>query len=184
MSKIIGIVAISQYGLMAIDGDLPWDVKEDLQFFKANTLNSTVLMGRKTWDSIGRKCLSNRNNYIITREGTFSTIANTCAIVFSDINKAIEDSQIRYPNNNIFIMGGNSIYSQTLPIWDEMYLTIIKDEYITKDKEGTRLYLDIYPSKLGSFMEEVSSRTTEYATYKKYQRKVISKFDKERIIYS
>ena len=67
MGKIIGIVAVSPEGIIAIDNKMPWDVSEDLKYFKRTTHDSVVIMGRITWDSLNRTCLSNRINYVISK---------------------------------------------------------------------------------------------------------------------
>lgn len=170
MNKIIAVVAVASNGLIGINNKMPWKVSEDLQHFKVLTLNNTVIMGRNTWESLNKRCLPNRINYVVSKQGNFNLISNTCATCFSDINYAISESNLKYPSNNVFIMGGGSIYKQTLPIWDELYLTIINEDQIIYS-EGHRTYLEDYPNKINKYFIEESSIKTAYATYKKYTRR-------------
>lgn len=181
MNKIIAIAAIDDQGLLGINNKMPWHVPEDLQRFKSLTVGHTVIMGRKTWNSLNNKCLPNRTNYIISKEGNFSLVANTTATCFTDIQYAIEDSNLRYPKQNIFIIGGGSIYNQTLPIWDELYLTIINTDNINYIKGKKVFFLNEYPNFIKTYFIEVDSLTTEYATYKKYIRKVTNSTVKNKL---
>ena len=141
MGKIIGIVAVSPEGIIAINNKMPWDVSEDLKYFKRTTHDSVVIMGRITWDSINRSCLPNRINYVISKLGNYSLVANTAAQVFTDIDFAINEAQLRYPEKDIFIIGGASLYKQTLHIMDELYISIINEENVNYCS-GDRKYLE------------------------------------------
>lgn len=171
MNKIIAIVAVGPEGLIAINGKMPWDVPEDLQRFKTLTVNNTVIMGRKTWESLNKRCLPNRTNYVVSRNGNFNLVANTSAICFADINYAISDSNIRFPNQDVFIIGGAQIYKHTLPIWDEIYLTIINKNTVNYT-EGLKTFVEFYPNELENNFTEVANYITKDATYKKLIRKV------------
>ena len=78
------IVAISANGVIGKDGDLPWHYSEDLKRFKQLTLDSTIIMGRNTWDSLPRKPLPKRRNIVITRRGV-EGVEN-----YSSIEEALE----------------------------------------------------------------------------------------------
>ncbi len=175
-NKIIGIVAIGPQGLIGINNKMPWSVPEDLNKFKVITTNNVVIMGRKTWESLNKKCLPNRINYVISKSGNFDLVANTAAVCFCDIDNAINDAQLNYPDKNIFIMGGGSIYKQTLPIWDELYLTIISKDKIIYE-QGDYTFFDLDYSKFN----EVESLITEHATYKKLIRKVTNSKTKNKL---
>lgn len=100
------------------DNDLIFHLKEDLKFFKEKTTNHTIIMGRKTFDSLGR-LLPNRHHVVLTREN----IDNTEVTVFHDL-----DSLLKYykdSDEEIFIIGGGSIYKMFLPYASKMYLTNI-----------------------------------------------------------
>lgn len=116
MTKISLIVAMNKDGIIGINNAIPWHVSEDLQYFKKITNNKTVIMGRKTFDSIGFP-LKNRTNIIITRNKQFQI--DNCKIAAS-IKEALSLS-----NGEVFIIGGADIYSQTIEIASQLYITIV-----------------------------------------------------------
>lgn len=100
------------------DGKMPWHFPEDLQHFKALTLHHTVIMGRKTFESIG-KALPDRNNIVITSQKDYQ--AEGCQIVHS-LKDALDTAE-----NDAFVIGGQSLFEQALPFADILYLTEIQD---------------------------------------------------------
>lgn len=110
------IVAHSRNGAIGKDNQLLWKLKDDMKFFKETTSGHTVIMGRKTFESIG-KALPNRTNIVITRQKGFS--ANDC-IVVSSLEEAIKKV---YRNQKIFIIGGGEIYKQAVKLADRIYAT-------------------------------------------------------------
>ena len=112
-------------------GKLPWPhIPEDMKWFRNLTTNGVVIMGRKTFESLGLVPLPNRINYVITSQD-FDDIPNT---YFYDLrtmslSQFIESLKTRYEDKNIWIIGGSEIYSQFLPYCDILYLTKIKQEY-------------------------------------------------------
>jgi dihydrofolate reductase len=119
MSKRINIiVAASKNNVIGNESSLPWHIPTDLKNFKKLTTGHTVIMGRKTYESIG-KPLPNRTNIIITRNKEFK--ANGCIICHS-----LNDALLKSVNNkDIFIIGGCEIYLEALEIADKIYLTRI-----------------------------------------------------------
>lgn len=180
MSKIIGIVAVSPEGIIAINDKMPWHCPEDLKYFKQHTLNQVVIMGRITWETLGKNCLPNRINYVISKTGNYSLIANSSAIVFSDISDAITSAQLRFPDKDIFIIGGASIYQQTMNRMDEFYLTIIHRQGV-QYTEGEKKYLKGYPFNIYNLFVEESKYIGTDATYKKYKRRVTNKINSTRL---
>ncbi|MCM3617255.1 dihydrofolate reductase [Sutcliffiella horikoshii] len=115
------IVAMDRNNLIGKDNDLPWRIPADLAYFKKVTLGSTVVMGRKTYESIG-KPLPNRRNIILSRK---DFAAEGCETLHSiDEVMAMEEN-----NHEIFIIGGSHIFKETLPFADFLYLTYIDDEF-------------------------------------------------------
>jgi len=112
------IVAVAKNNVIGKDNDIPWYLPNDLKYFKKRTLNHHILMGRKCYQSIG-KPLPKRTNVIITRDPYF--ISSNC-IVSSSIEEALSTA---YENNEeeVFIIGGGTIYEQTQNIWDRLYIT-------------------------------------------------------------
>lgn len=114
------IVATSINGVIGCNNKLIWDLPTDLKRFKEITTGHSVIMGRKTYESIG-KPLKNRRNIIISRNKNYKV--DGCEVVFS-----LKDA-IKLTNNNCFIIGGGEIYNQSIEIADKIYLTIIYKEF-------------------------------------------------------
>lgn len=114
------IVAMSKNRVIGNDNKLIWRVKSDMKRFKELTTNNTVVMGRKTYDSIGRP-LPNRRNIIITRN-------NKLEITGCEVVSSLEEALLLC-NNNCFIIGGGEIYKQAIDISDRIYLTLIHSEF-------------------------------------------------------
>ena len=117
------IVATDQNGLIGNKNALPWHLPADLTYFKEKTKNNIVIMGRKTFESIG-KPLPNRINIVITRDQTFQKDG---ILVEHDIEKLIK----RYTNHEyeVFVVGGETIYKQFYPHATKIYKTVILEEF-------------------------------------------------------
>ncbi len=102
---------------------LIWNIPEDMKRFKNLTQNHTVIMGRKTYESIGQK-LESRNNIVISENKNYQ--AKGCSVVYST-KEAIEYAQ-EMEKEEFFIIGGAQIYKQTLPYANKLYLTIVDQE--------------------------------------------------------
>ncbi|TXH04994.1 MAG: dihydrofolate reductase [Nevskiaceae bacterium] len=109
------IVACDDNRLIGRDGDLPWRLPNDLKHFKALTLGKTVLMGRKTWVSLGRP-LPQRENWVLTREARFDAPG---ARVFTTLQEALA----AHTGGELMVIGGAELYRQTLPLAQRLYLT-------------------------------------------------------------
>lgn len=123
--KLSLIVAVAENGCIGIDNKLPWYLPEDLKYFRRLTTGNIVIMGRKTYESIG-KPLPNRHNIVISNNPNFTAdgIKIVCSIdeALKMANSLAEISGI----NEAFIMGGAQIYQQTLALADRLYLTEVK----------------------------------------------------------
>ena len=117
------IVAMDDNQLIGKDNTLPWNLPADLGYFKRTTTGKTVLMGRKTYESIGRP-LPNRRNVIISRNANFK--APGCEVVGA-IKSALE---LVKEDDEIMIMGGASFYEQMLPSVNRLYITQIEGAYV------------------------------------------------------
>ncbi len=120
--KISIIVAMASHCVIGLNNKMPWYLSTDLKKFKAITMGSPILMGRKTYESIG-KPLPGRQNIIISRNSAYQVEG---CLVFNDIEKAIASCQ-HY--DEIFIIGGASFYEIMLPKADTLYLTQINKEF-------------------------------------------------------
>lgn len=116
------IVAVAQGGVIGGGGDLLWHISEDLRRFKQITSEHTVIMGRKTYDSIGRP-LPRRRNIVITRSEEWS--AEGCERA-SSLEQAVGMCE---GEQEIFVIGGGEIYRQAMPLADRLYLTRVEKEY-------------------------------------------------------
>ena len=119
---ISAIVAVDNNWGIGFNGDLLEHIPEDLKYFKQLTTGNTVIMGRKTWDSLPNKPLPNRTNIVITNntnmEGQAEFMDLTDAMLYFIYNK----------NDDIFIIGGGKIYEELLSMCNRIYVTkIFKD---------------------------------------------------------
>lgn len=116
--RIALVVAVARNGVIGAGGDLVWRISDDLKWFKKVTMGKPIVMGRKTYESIG-KPLPGRANIVITRnpdyapEGVFAVQTVEAALDLARVQGAEE----------ICVIGGGEIYAQTLPIADRIYLT-------------------------------------------------------------
>mgnify|MGYP003403621138 CR=1 len=115
------IAACSSNRVIGKDNTLIWNVPGDLKRFKELTYGNPILMGRKTFDSIGRP-LPKRTNIVVTRDNNWSREG---VFVYNDINEAISE----YKNTNLFVIGGGEIYSSLIDIADKIELTLIDKEF-------------------------------------------------------
>lgn len=130
---IYHVVAVSKNGVIGKDGKLPWHFSADMKFFKALTTGHTVIMGRKTFDSIG-KPLPNRQNLVLSKKGPAHPSPSGAAAEVSYC--ASWEAALQHARSkNVFIIGGSEIYKQTLDKIDGIYLTRIDQEY-----EGDAFY--------------------------------------------
>ncbi len=122
------IAALSKNKVIGVDGDLPWDLPEDMKYFRDKTSGHMIVMGRKTFESFP-KPLKNRLHIVITRQENYEVPEGV--EVFSSIDKALEFCQTQTDKwgSEVFIIGGGEIYKQTLEQADQLYLTLIDKEY-------------------------------------------------------
>ncbi len=119
------IVAVEKNQGIGFNGSMPWPrLAGDMRWFKEKTTDQIVIMGRKTWESIGSKNLPNRINIVISRQ--FIEEADRC---FSDTDRALGFCTMFYPYKQIYIIGGSAIYESYLDIVDRFYITEIDAEY-------------------------------------------------------
>ncbi len=118
--KIYIIAAVSKNNVIGRNGAVPWHSKSELEFFKHTTMGSAVLMGRKTWDSIG-KPLTGRLNVVITRNKNLS-IPFKEVIIFYSLNEALAFFRTSI-YEKIYIIGGAEVFNESLEFTDEMMLS-------------------------------------------------------------
>lgn len=103
---------------------IPWKIPTDMQFFRQKTTGHVVIMGRTTYQSMG-KPLPNRTNLVVTRDPDFQAIGVT---VCHSIEEAIQEAS-EIEQEEIFVIGGGQVYQAALPLADTLYLTIVEGEY-------------------------------------------------------
>ena len=116
--KLIAIAAMARNRVIGREGTIPWRISDELRWFKRATTGHTVLMGRKTWDSLGRP-LPNRRNLVLTRGPESEGVT-----VIRDI-ETFDPAAYAEPGTDVFVMGGAQIYAQLLPRCDELWLTLV-----------------------------------------------------------
>ena len=113
------IVAMARNRAIGINNRLPWRLSDDLKLFKKNTMGHAIVMGRKTWESIGRP-LPGRENIILTRNTNFQ--AAGCLVVHS----LEEILTAKKQDDECFIIGGATLYAAALPLAQKLYLTQVE----------------------------------------------------------
>ena len=114
------IVAVSEDGVIGRNGDLPWRLSGDLKWFKKITVGHTILMGRKTWDSLPN-ALPGRENWVLSRTGSQQEGMK----LFRSLDEVADHHS---PEQTLFIIGGGEIYSLALPFCHELFLTEVRQK--------------------------------------------------------
>lgn len=115
-SKLILVAAVADNGVIGHEGALPWHLPADMKHFRQLTMGNTVLMGRKTFDSLG-KPLPGRDNWVLTRDRDYAPAG---ARVFHDLNAALHEAP-----EELYIIGGAELYTLTLPFASRLELTLV-----------------------------------------------------------
>lgn len=150
------IAAISENNIIGNNGTLPWHLPRDFKHFKETTLGHPVVMGRKTYESIGRP-LPGRENIVLTRQEISIEGVKTC--------KNPEEVIESYKDQEIFIIGGGEIYTLFLPHADKIYLTRVHTE-----AEGDALFPTL-------------DNTWQLMSSEKYEKDKKNKFDMTSEMY-
>ncbi|GJM03945.1 MAG: dihydrofolate reductase [Rhodomicrobium sp.] len=180
------IVAASENGVIGRDNDMPWRLPTDLKRFKRLTMGSAIIMGRKTFHSIGR-ALPGRCNIVLTRDDDFKAdgvlIARTieAALALAQQETSTSDTSHKTPADQtsdkagieegaaeaeVFVIGGAEIYKQTLKLADRVYLTRVKG-HIEGDAYFPQLAADEWREvdHEGPFQTEQDSHEISFTTY-------------------
>jgi dihydrofolate reductase len=155
------IAAMDNNRLIGCDNGLPWHLPADLQYFKSVTMNKPILMGRKTYDSIGRP-LPGRQNIVLTR----GDVEIEGVTVVNSINEAVaatEDAE------EVMVIGGSSIYELVLPEVQRMYLSFVDGEF-----EGDAWFPEFNEDDwevIDSKMQEPDEKNIHACRFVTYERK-------------
>lgn len=115
------IVAMTREHVISIDGKIPWHYPVDLQHFKQRTMHATVVMGRKTWDSIGPKALSGRHNIVISRRAWPAIPSQNNVTFYTTVAAALSACT----TVDTWIIGGGEIYQQALAWVEQLDVTYV-----------------------------------------------------------
>ena len=116
------IVARARNGVIGADGGLPWRLPEDLAFFKRTTMGHPIVMGRKTWESIGRP-LPGRRSIVVTRNRQYAAAG-------AEVAHSLDEAIWRCAGTDeIFVIGGAQLYAEALPRADRLLLTEIEADF-------------------------------------------------------
>lgn len=124
--KISLIVAVAEDRAIGDKGNLLWHLSSDLKRFKAITTGHTIIMGRKTYDSLPNGALPNRRNIVVSRQ--LKSLKD--AEVYSDIDEALKATS---DEDTVYIIGGGEIYNKTFPRADELHITLVHKSYPEAD---------------------------------------------------
>jgi dihydrofolate reductase len=149
------------------DNALPWKIKSDMVWFRECTTGSAIVMGRKTFESIGR-VLPNRDNIILSSDPEYKVPG---AHTFTDLDAALAFATIK--NHEVFIIGGESLYTQCLGRVERLYVTYIKD----KKYEGDAFFpkwsrADFKPIQKDTSEDEVNGKVN-YTIFQRINHKQI-----------
>jgi dihydrofolate reductase len=158
------IAAVNPQGVLAVDGQIPWHKPIDLQRFKSLTMGGTLIMGRKTWDSIGRKLLPGRRTLVMSRYNhpEVMNVRSVSEALATARNKDWKNGgwlQVS-DSNEVWVVGGADVYEQFLPLVARLDLTIVHD-CIVEDLSSPGV------TRFGSFIRGLSDfhlLRTEYPT--------------------
>ena len=151
--RLAHIVAASENNVIGVNNGLPWNIPEDMKFFREKTKGKALIMGRKTFESVGHP-LPHRLNVVVTRQKNYASDADNVVVV-PNLEMAIEHCrgmEYKY-GNEVFIIGGGELFKESLSLVDVIYLTRIHKKY-----EGDVFYPELPP---GMFTEVERRERTE-----------------------
>lgn len=165
--KVSIIVAFANDMTIGLDGGMPWTLREDLKRFRSMTLDKPVIMGRKTFESLGRP-LPGRTNIVIS--GKYPTTFPPGVLVFDTLEAAIEaGKQIAYDKGlgEVCVIGGGQIYAQALDKADYIFAT-----HVVANIEGDTKFPSVFTEHFAPFVsvpgppvDEFNSHPTVYVSY-------------------
>lgn len=149
--KITLIVAASTNNVIGKDNQMVWHLPDDFKYFKKNTLDHSIVMGRKTYDSIG-KALPDRRNIVVTRNQDWLADEVDVANSLDEVLSYCRDER------EIFIIGGANLYKQTLPMAQKVLLTRVHAEI-----DGDALFPELFPEEWKLISQEQHAKDEKHA---------------------
>lgn len=158
------IVAVSDDWGIGKDNELLWNISEDLKRFKRLTMGNTIIMGKKTWESLPKRPLPGRKNVVLTDDPNECV---DCSVTAYSIEDALSKCD---KNEEIFIIGGGSVYRQFMPLADRLYITHVHK------KAPADIYFPVIDMNTWKVVEKEEFPASETVaipyTYIIYERKV------------
>lgn len=150
-------------GTIGINNTIPWHVSEDFKYFKNTTLNSTVVMGRNTWESLPRKPLPGRKNVVLTSDGTYTAEGAETLLNGQEIIDRASNGE------NVWIIGGGKVYEYFMPYADRIRVTKIGYKNTDPDSvKAPRIDESLFKIKHKSY-EQKSAKGLTYQFFE-YER--------------
>lgn len=155
LASLTSIVAIDVRGALGCRNQLPWRLKSDMAFFRETTSHNSVVMGRKTFDSLGGKCLPKRKNVVLSHNGVLFPAAAECRLALSVDEALVMLADFKCPE--AFVIGGAVTYREFAPLVDRYLVTVVDhevedaDAYLANDvlaemRQWDRREIARYPS--------------------------------------
>jgi dihydrofolate reductase len=135
------IVAAGRNGVIGRDLDMPWHLSTDLKFFKATTIGKPLIMGRKTFVSVGERPLPGRPHFIVTRNSDYRPAGVETVPSLEAAIEAAKAKAIELGVDEVFVAGGGEIYRQAMPFADRLYVT-----HVDVEVEGDTFFPQIDPA--------------------------------------
>lgn len=157
------IVAVADNMAIGRGGDMPWHISEDLKYFKRTTLGCPVIMGRKTWESIGSRALPGRKNIVVSRNPDAQ---------FPGAEKAsslIEAFSLCEGAEKLFVLGGAKVYQEAISLVDKMYITHVHCNISDADTYFPEINTDIWAieSRSALLNDSETGMDFEFVVYKR-----------------
>ena len=148
-------------GVIGLNGTLPWHMPADLKFFKETTINHTIVMGRTTFEGMGRRILPNRHTIVLTRDQDYKSPG---AQIMHDIQEVVEYAA--HKSEPVYVIGGAVVFKDLLPYFDQLVCTRIDGEFegdtffndvnwdewkLVKSIEGTVDENNVYPHRFETY---------------------------------
>ena len=165
--EIVLVVAIAENGVIGADGAIPWRLKSDMKRFKALTVNKPVVMGRKTFISIGRP-LPGRTNIVVTRDPDFRAAGAVVTHSFRDARAIALGDALRRFATEIAIIGGAEIYAQWMDDADRLEITEVHASHVGDTRFATidaKMWEEV--SRVRNPAGEGDSADFSYVTYRR-----------------